>query len=203
MHYRSRAVSKLEYAKFLAASLAHLIVTQRDTAALAVFDSQLRRYIEPSSTMSVVRDIALELERVEPLPRTDVAAILHEFAGRITRRGFVILFSDLLDNIDGFVKGLDHLRFCGHNVIVFHTLDPYELTFPFDGTCRFKGLEKVEQLVTRPKRVREAYLAELEKYLKQIRDACRRSKVDYVLADTSRPVDAVLSAYLMARLQSG
>jgi uncharacterized protein (DUF58 family) len=163
MHYRSGAVSKLEYAKFLAASFAHLIVTQRDTVGLAVFDSELRRYIEPSSTMSVVRDIALELEKIEPLPRTDVAAILHQFAGRITRRGFVVLFSDLLDGVDGFVKGLDHLRFCGHNVIVFHTLDPYELSFPFDGTCRFKGLEKLEQIVTRPKRVREAYLAELEK----------------------------------------
>jgi uncharacterized protein (DUF58 family) len=202
MHYHSGAVSKLEYAKFLAASLAYLIINQQDAVALAVFDAELRRYIEPSSTLSIVRDIALELERVEPLPRTDVAALLHEFAGRIKRRGFVILFSDLLDNIDTFVRGLDHLRFCGHNVIVFHTLDPYELTFPFDGTCRFKGLEEIEQLVTRPKRIREAYLAQLEAYLKQIRDACRRAHVDYVLVDTSRPVDAVLLAHLMARAQS-
>jgi uncharacterized protein (DUF58 family) len=202
MHYHSGAVSKLEYAKFLAASLAYLIVNQQDAVGLAVFDSELRRYVEPSATMSIVRDIALELEHVEPLPRTNIAALLHEFAGRIKRRGFVVLFSDLLDNVDAFIRGLDHLRFCGHNVIVFHTLDPYELTFPFDGTCRFKGLEQIEQLVTRPRRIREAYLAELELYLKQIRDACRRARVDYVLVDTSRPVDAVLLAHLMARAQS-
>jgi uncharacterized protein (DUF58 family) len=107
-----------------------------------------------------------------------------------------------LDNVDDFMKGLNHLQFHGHNVIVFHTLDPYELTFPFDGTCRFKGLEVDEELVTRPKRVREAYMEELDLYLKKIRDACRRTNVDYVLVDTSRPLQEVLTAYLMKRTQS-
>ena len=202
MHYQSGTVSKLEYAKFLAASLAHLIVTQRDMAGLAIFDSELRQYIEPSGRLSVVRDIALELEKVGGEPRTNIAGLLNEFAGRIRRRGFVILISDLLDDVDDFVKGLNHLRFHGHNVIVFHTLDPYELTFPFNGTCKFKGLEVVEELVTRPKRVREIYMEELERYLKKIQTACRHSKVDYVLVDTSRPLDAVLTAYLMARARS-
>jgi uncharacterized protein (DUF58 family) len=199
MHYRSGAVSKLEYAKYLAASLAHLIVTQRDTVGLAVFDSELRRYIEPSGSMMVVRTIAEELEKVEPAPRTNIAALLHEFAGRIARRGFVILFSDLFDHVDEFVKGLDHLRYRGHNVIVFHTLDPYELTFPFDGTVKFRGLEEAEELITRPKRIREAYLEELRKLVEQIRGACERSQVDYVLVDTSKPLDVVLSGFLMAR----
>ena len=202
MNYSSGAVSKLEYAKFMAVSLAHLVVTQRDMAGLAVFDSELRSYIEPSSRSAVVRNMAVELEKVEGQPRTNIASLLHEFAGRIKRRGFVILISDLLDNVDDFVKGLNHLHFCGHNVIVFHTLDPYELTFPFDGTCRFKGLEVTEELVTRPKRVREIYMEELLRYLKKIQDACRKSKVDYVLVDTSRPLDAVLTAYLMARTRS-
>jgi uncharacterized protein (DUF58 family) len=76
------------------------------------------------------------------------------------------------------------------------------LTFPFDGTCRFKGLEVDEELVTRPKRVREAYMEELDLYLKKIRDACRRTNVDYVLVDTSRPLQEVLTAYLMKRTQS-
>lgn len=199
MHYGSGAVSKLEYAKYLAASLAHLIVTQRDTVGLAVFDSELRRYLEPSGSMMVIKNIAEELEKVEPVPRTNIAALLHEFAERITRRGFVILFSDLFDHVDEFVKGLDHLRYRGHNVIVFHTLDPYELTFPFDGTVKFKGLEEVEEIITRPKRVREAYLEELRKLLDQIRGACERSQVDYVLVDTSKPLDVVLSSFLMAR----
>lgn len=199
MHYRSGKVSKLEYAKYLSASLAHLIVTQRDAAGLVVFDSKLRRYIEPSGSLTIVNTIAEELEKVEPVPRTNIAALLHEFAGRITRRGFVLLFSDLFDHVDEFVRGLDHLRFCGHNVIVFHILDPYELTFPFDGTVKFKGLEDASEILTRPRRIRDAYLEELDKLLRTIRKACDRTQVDYVLVDTSKPVDGVISSYLMAR----
>ena len=202
MHYASGAVSKLEYAKFMAASMAYLCVKQRDSVGLGVFDSALRAYVEPKTTMSVVRNIAEELERVEPEPRTDVASILHEFAQRIPRRGFVMLFSDLFDHVDEFVQGLDHLRFKGHNVAVFHILDPAELTFPFDGSLKFKGLELDGEVITQPKRIRGAYLDELRKYLRQIKGACERAHIDYVLVDTSRPVDAVLSAYLIGRIRS-
>jgi len=203
MRYTSASVTKLEYAKFMAASLAYMIVEQRDSVGLAVFDAQLRRYLEPSSTMGVIRDIDRELAEAADVPRTDVAAILHEFARRIPRRGFVIVFSDLFDHVEDFLKGLDHLRFRGHNVVVFHVLDPYELRFPFGGgTWRFEGLEREPEIVTQPKRIRAAYMNELETFLRQIRTACERSHVDYVLVDTSRPIDVVLSAYLISRVHS-
>ena len=201
MHYGSGAVSKLEYAKFMAASLAYLIVEQRDSVGLAVFDDQLREYVEPKSSMSVIRTIAEELEKVRPEPRTDVAALLHEFARRMRRRGFVMLFSDLFDQVDAFLKGLDHLRFRGHNVTVFHVLDPYELEFPFTGTCKFKGLELDGEIATQPRRIRQAYLDELRKLIDRVKSACDRTRIDYVLVDTSRPVDVVLSNYLIARIR--
>src|SRR5579862_6801979 len=199
MHYGSGPVSKLEYAKFMAASLAYLIVEQRDSVGLAVFDSELKQYIAPKSTMSVVRTIAAELEKVMPEPRTNIAALLHEFANRITNRGFVILFSDLLDNVEQFMKGLDHLRYRGHNVIVFHTLDPFELTFPFDGSMKFIGLENDGDVVTQPKRVRAKYLEELQKFLRDVKTSCERRQVDYVLVNTAKPLDEVLSAFLLSR----
>src|SRR5262249_33993302 len=115
------------------------------------------------------------------------------------RRGFVILISDLFDHVDEFVRGLDHLRFRGHNVVVFQTLDSDELNFPFDGTIKFKGLEDLTELITRPKRVRDAYLEELNKLLTQINKACDRSQVDHVLVDTSKPLDVVITGYLTAR----
>jgi len=202
MHFRSGAVSKLEYAKFMAASMAYLCVRQRDSVGLGVFDSELRTYIEPKTTMGVVRTIAEELEKVQGVPRTNVAALLHEFANRIPRRGFVMLFSDLFDHVAEFIQGIDHLRFKGHNVAVFHVLDPAELQFPFDGSCKFLGLEEDGEVVTQPKRIRAAYLEELRKFIQQIRGACERSHVDYVLVDTSKPVDAVLSAYLIGRIRS-
>lgn len=202
MRYASGAVSKLEYAKFMAASLAYLIVKQRDAAGLGVFDGELRAYVEPRTAMSVIRRIAEALEQAHDEPRTDVAGILHEFARRMPRRGFVMLFSDLFDHIEEFLSGLDHLRFRGHNVTVFHILDPAELGFPFDGSCRFKGLENDGQVITQPKRIRAAYLAELRSFLRRIRSACERSHVDYVLVDTSRPVQEVISAYLIGRIRS-
>ena len=199
MHYGSGPVNKLEYAKYMAASLAYLIVEQRDSVGLAVFDSELKQYIAPKSTMSVVRTIASELEKVKPEPRTNIAALLHEFANRITNRGFVILFSDLLDNVEQFMKGLDHLRYRGHNVIVFHVLDPFELTFPFDGSMKFIGLENDGDVVTQPKRVRAKYLEELQKFLRHVKTSCERRQVDYLLVNTAKPLDEVLSAYLLSR----
>lgn len=199
MAYTSGGISKLEYAKYMAACLSYVIVSQRDSAGLGVFDSSLRTYVPPRSTMGIVRNIAEELENVGFEPRTNVAAILHEFATRMPRRGFVILFSDLLDNVEEFLKGLDHLRFRGHNVIVFHVLDPWELTFPFDGTWKFKGLEEDGEVVTQPRRVRAAYMEELQKFLTRIKSACQKKDVDYELVDTSRPVAEVLVAHLIAR----
>lgn len=202
MRYASGKVSKLEYAKVMAASLAYLIVKQRDSVGLAVFDDALRRYVVPKGSVSVIQDISRELDAAQPEPRTDIASQLHEFAMRLKRRGVVMLFSDLFDNVESFVKGLDHLRFQGHNVTVFHVLDPMELTFPFDGTYKFKGLEAVEEILTEPRRIRAAYLDELRKFLLQIREACERSKIDYVLVDTSRPIDEVLSEYLIGGMRS-
>ncbi|MBN1422639.1 MAG: DUF58 domain-containing protein [Planctomycetes bacterium] len=201
MRYRSGAVSKLEYAKFMAASLAFIIAEQRDSVGLAVFDAELRRYIEPKGGKGIIRTIAEELEAADAHPRTDIASLLHEFARRLPRRGVVILFSDLLDHVDEFLRGLDHLRFRGHEVTVFHILDPYELRFPFRGMWRFDGLEEEPAIATQPRRIRAAYLEELAAYLQSIRTACDRSHVDYVLVDTSRPVDVVLAGYLLGRVR--
>lgn len=201
MRYASGQVSKLDYAKYMAACLAYIIVHQRDSVGLAVFDDALRRYVQPKGSTSIIGDIDRELSEAQPEPRTNVGGQLQDFARRLKRRGLVMLFSDLFDNIDGFIKGLDNLKFCGHSVTVFHIMDPYELTFPFYGTYRFKGLEVPEQILTEPRRVRAAYMGELGKFLDAIRAACARSRIDYVLVDTSKPIDEVLSAYLIGRMR--
>ncbi len=200
MRYGSHKVTKLDYAKYMAACLAHLVVRQQDSVGLAVFDDKLRSYIEPKSSPSVIRDIASELDLAKPEPRTNVSAMLHDFAGRLRRRGIVLVFSDLFDSVEGFIKGLNHLRFCGHSVTVFHILDPHELTFPFQGACRFKCLEGMGEVLTDPGRIRTAYLEELEKYLTVVRKACAKAGADHVLVDTSRPIDETLSTYLIKRM---
>lgn len=201
MRYSSHNVTKLDYAKYMAACLAHLIVRQQDSVGLAVFDDKLRCYIEPKSSPRVIRDIATELDLAQPEPRTNVAALLNDFASRLRRRGMVLIFSDLFDSVEEFTKGLNNLHFCGHSVTVFHILDPYELTFPFQGASRFKGLEGADEILTDPGRIRTAYLAELKNYLTMVRKACDKIGIDYVLVDTSRPIDEILTNYLIKRMK--
>jgi len=199
MTYGSGEITKLEYAKFMAASMAYLITDQSDSVGVGVFDGEVQRYVPPKSSKAVINDISREFENAIPQPRTNVGAVLNNFAHRMARRGVVMLFSDMLDNTDAFIKGINHLRYRGHNVVVFHTLDAFEIEFPFKGTSRFVGLEDDGEIVTQPDRLRDNYLKELEVFISGIRDACTKAEVDYVLVNTAEPIEHVLSSYLLQR----
>lgn len=199
MTYGSGKVNKLEYGKFLAASLAYLVLKQRDSVGLSVFDSEVRAYLPPRSAKGIVVEIDRLLRDIEPTPKSAIARQLHHIALMMKRRSFVVLISDLLADVDDILAGLDHLRFDGHNVMVLHTLDPYELEFPFKGTWRFEGLEREEPLTTQPERIREDYLANLNAYLDALRTGSIGANIDYKLVDVSRPVDGVLNEFFSER----
>lgn len=199
MTYRSGKVSKLEYSKYLAAALSYLILKQRDSVGLSVFDSEMRAHLPPRSAMSIILQIEKILKEITPTPKTSIAQQLNDIALQIKRRSFVILISDLFSDVEDIMRGLQRLRFGGHNVIVFHTLDPYELKFPFKGTWQFEGLEGEEELITQPERIREEYLKNLNVFLEKLRSGCIGSGVDYSLVDTSRPLDGLLSEFLETR----
>lgn len=199
MNYGSGKVSKLEYAKFLAASLAYLVLKQRDSVGLSVFDSEVRAYQPPRSAMGVILQIDQILREIVPVPRTTIAKQLHDIALMMKRHSFVILISDLFSDVEDIRAGLDHLRHDGHNVVVLHTLDPYELDFPFEGAWQFDGLEGEEPLTTRPERIRDDYLASFGEYLKELKAGCVASHVDYATVNTSRPLDILLSEFLHQR----
>lgn len=199
MSYTSGAVSKLEYSKYLAATLAYLILNQRDSVGLSVFDSEVRAYLPPRSTMGIILQIEQILREITPTPKSSIAKQLHDIALQIKRRSFVIVISDLLSDVGDIQRGLDHLRFDGHNVVVFHTLDPYELEFPFKGTWRFDGLESDEEVITQPERIRDEYLENLNGFLESLRAGCIGSQVDYTLVNTSHPLDTVLTEFLQRR----
>ncbi len=199
MTFASGNISKLEYAKYMAASLAYLIVDQHDSVGLGVFDNQLRDYVAPKSSTSILLDMSRQLEKVDPQPKTNIGAILEEFANRMSRRGFVVLFSDLFDASEDFIEGINHLRFRGHNVVVFHLLDPHEITFPLKGMWKFVGLEDEGDLVTQPTRVRHNYLQELQAFIDKFKVACGKAGADYVLVNTADPIEQVLTGYLLQR----
>jgi uncharacterized protein (DUF58 family) len=199
MTYGSGKVNKLEYAKYLTASLSYMILNQRDSVSLSIFDSKVRTYIPPSSTMSRILQLDQVLKDLEPTPKESIAKQLHDIALQIKRRSFVILISDLFCDTDDIMKGLDHLRFDGHNVIVLHTLDPYELEFPFNGTWKFEALEDDDELITQPERIRSDYLDSINAYLKELQAACIKSQIDYSLVNTSQALDTVLREFLQRR----
>lgn len=199
MSYGSGKVNKLEYAKFLAASLGYLVLKQRDSVGLSVFDSEVRAYLPPRSAMGIIVQIDRLLREIRPTPKTSIARQLHDIAIMMKRRSFVILISDLFADVADIMAGLDHLRFDGHNVIVFHTLDPFEIEFPFKGTWRFEGLEEEAPLTTQPERIRDDYLASFNEYITALRAGCMGANIDYKTVDTSRPLDAVLNEFFAER----
>ncbi|MDB2525345.1 DUF58 domain-containing protein [Mariniblastus sp.] len=199
MNYASGKVSKLEYAKFLAASLAHIVLKQRDSVGLSIFDSEVRAHLPPRSTMSIILQIDQLLRNIKPVPRSSIAKQLHDIAIMMKRRSVVVVISDLLSDVDDILPGLDHLRFDGHSVVVLHTLDPYELEFPFQGAWCFEGLELEEPVTTQADRIREEYLANFNQYMTKLRDGCAGSQVDYMTVDTSRPPNEVLSEFFFQR----
>ncbi len=199
MNYASGKVSKLEYAKFLSACLAYIVLKQRDSVGLSVFDSEVRAYLPPRSSMSIILEIDRMLREIRPTPRNSIARQLHDITLMMKRRSFVVVVSDFLADVDDVLAGLDHLRFDGHNVAVLHMLDPYEIEFPFTGTWRFEGLEGEEPLTTQPERIRDDYLASFHEYMEALKAGCVASHIDYTTVDTSRPLDAVLSGFFQQR----
>jgi uncharacterized protein (DUF58 family) len=199
MRYGSGTVNKLEYAKFLAASLAYLVLKQRDSVGLSIFDAKVRSYLPPRSSMNIILEIDRLLRDVQSVPRTTISKQLRDIALVMKRRSFVVVISDFFSDIDDIKSGLDHLRFGGHNVVVLHTLDPYEIEFPFKGTWEFIGLELEEPLTTQAERIKEDYLKSFHQYLEEFKTICGGSGVDYCLVNTSRPLDAVLNEFFHER----
>jgi uncharacterized protein (DUF58 family) len=199
MTYASGKVSKLEYAKFLVASLAYIVLKQRDSVGLSVFDTEVRAYLPPRSTMGILVHIDRLLRETKSLPRTTIARQLHDIALMMKRRSFVIVISDFLADLDDVITGLNRLRHDGHNVLLLQTLAPYEIEFPFEGIWRFDGLEQEEPLITQPERIREDYLRNLAAHREALRAGCVADHIDHALVDTSRPLDAVLSQFFFER----
>lgn len=199
MTYASGKVSKLEYAKFLAASIAYMVLKQRDSVGLSVFDSEVRNYMPPRSSMNVILEIDRMLRVTKPIPKTTIAKQLNDIAMMMKRRSFVVLISDLFSDVDDIMAGLDSLKFAGHNVVVIQTLDAYELEFPFKGTWRFEGLEGEEPLTTETDRMKDAYMSGLNAFLETMRTRCLGSGIDFTIANTKVPLDVLLSEIIHKR----
>jgi uncharacterized protein (DUF58 family) len=202
MGYGSHGITKLQYASVLAASLAYLMNRQRDAVGLTAFDETIVDMVRPSARPGHLHSILLTLDRMKLGRRTDVSKPLHLLANGIVKRGMVVLISDLLDDPQRVVDGLRHFRFRGTDVIVFHVMDPDELTFPFERASRFRDLEGGGEVMAVPALVRQQYLEALNGALDTYRRELGGAGIDYRLLNTSEPLEFALMAYLSTRGRS-
>ena len=202
MGYGSGGITKFEYAACLAASLAYLMNRQRDGAGLTAFDDRIVTALPASTRPGHLRQLLIALDRLELGSRTNVSKPLHRLADSLTRRGMVVLISDLLDDPDAVIRGLRHFHYRGSDVIVFHVLDPDELEFPFERTTRFEDLETNEEVMAVPGMVRSHYLKQITGLIDRYRRELGASGIDYQLLSTKQPLEMALLAYLSTRART-
>ena len=199
MAYGSGAMTKFEYGACLAASLAYLMNRQRDAVGLMAFDERIVSLLPASARPGHLRALLVTLDRLQLGRETHMSKPLQQLCDALTKRGMVVLISDLLDDPESVVRGLRHFQFRGADVVVFHVLDPHELEFPFDRATRFEDLETDEEIVAVPAAVRSHYLKGIRGLIDRYRRELGAAGIEYNLLNTAQPLELALLAYLSTR----
>ena len=203
MNYTSNKISKLEYAKLISASLGYLMLKQQDAVGLTLFDDRIRVNIPARSKRSHLNVILSKMEKIKAGPETRMAPVLHSTAEVIKKRGLIILISDLFDNQEEVLSGLQHFRYKGHEVIVFHIMDPQEMKLDFSQRTRFRDMESGEEIITDPWHIQKDYQRDMEQFCNNYKIQCRQNNIDYVQLATDSSLDMALSEYLLKRKRMG
>jgi uncharacterized protein (DUF58 family) len=203
MAYRGqRPMTKFEYGACLAASLAYLMNRQRDGVGLTAFDESIVTMLPSSSRSGHLRAVLLTLDRLTLGRQTNVSKPLHQLADSLSKRGMVVLISDLLDDPESVIRGLKHFQYRGTDVIVFHILDPDEIEFPFERTTRFEDLETSEEVSAVPGAVRSHYRQAMASLIERYRRELGAAGIDYQLLRTNQPLEIALMSYLSTRARA-
>jgi uncharacterized protein (DUF58 family) len=200
MNYKSHSVNKMDYSRYIAASLFYLAIKdQRDAAGLIVFDDEVRNYIRPSTRQGQLQRLLAGLELAEPRARTDFTKPLFHFQEFLRRRGLVVMISDFYDSPEKIVRTVEPLRFHGNEVVLFHVLDPKELQLDLNEPAILVDLETQERLEVTPEYTRNEYRQKMDAHIADLRDRTRAAGMDYYLLVTDRPLDGALREYLTIR----
>jgi uncharacterized protein (DUF58 family) len=204
MKYSSHAVTKMDYARYMAASLLYLSIhNQRDPAGLIVFDDEVRNYIRPSTRQGQLYRLMAGLEQAEPAARTDFGKPMKHFQEFLRRRGIVLVISDFYEQPETIVKAIEPLRFHGSEVVLFHVLDPKEIYPELKGPSILVDLETDQKLEVIPDYVKTQYRAKMDDHLEQMKERTQAAGMGYHLLTTDKPLDRALTEYLSLRQTRG
>ncbi|HEV3481913.1 MAG TPA: DUF58 domain-containing protein [Candidatus Acidoferrales bacterium] len=200
MTYTSHGVTKMDYARFMAASLFYLAIhNQRDAAGLIVFDDEVRNYIRPSTRRGQLNRLLSGLELAEARARTDFAKPLHHFQQFLRRRGVVLIISDFFEAPQKIVRTIEPLRFHGNEVVLFHVLDPKEMRPELGEPAILVDLETQQRIEVTPEYAKNEYRAKMDAHIAELRERAQGAGMDYFLLVTDRPLDGALAEYLTIR----
>jgi uncharacterized protein (DUF58 family) len=194
-------VDKLTYGGLLAASLSYLMIRQQDAVGLCLFDDAVRALTPHRSVRKHLFYLLSTLEHIEPGEKTQISSTLHTVAERVKRRGLVVLISDLMDRPEDVLMGLKHFRHRGHEVIVFHVLDPRELDLEYRDEIEFQDMETAKKLRVEPAFIKEQYSEDIQAWIRTLDRGCKTHQIDYNLLSTETSFDHALTAYLNKRVR--
>ena len=201
MSFSSNNISKFEYAQMLAAALSYLIINQRDSLGLHVFDSKIRQSISPKSTKNHLNTILSIMDQMKIGDQTNISHILHMGAEKIKKKGLIILLSDLFDSSDKVINSLKHLRYYNHEVLVFHILDKQEIELNYNEKIIFEDLENSNQIVTNPWQIKKSYKKEMQDRIQYFKTECSKLNISYNLFLTDQLLDTAIYQFLNKRKQ--
>ncbi len=199
MGFQSHALSKLDYARFLAASLAYFSTRQKDATGLVVFDTSIRQHLPARTSGRHLPALLHQLEQMTPRGQTDLASVLEDFSRLIPKRNLVILISDFYQDIERLTRALRFFHHRGNDTILFHLLDPEELGLPYEKSYTLTDMENLEELPYVPEESRSRYLGLLQEHVEALRRECLGVSMDYQLLNTNQPLDQALYRYLSVR----
>src|SRR5579859_7092385 len=203
MEYGSLSYTKAQYANTLAATLAYFLYLQGDAVGLLTFDEQIRAYLPARHRPGHLRHLMLKLEQPAAGAATDLAAPLQRIVKTVKKRALLVLVSDLLGSVGTLEKDLTALAACGHEIMLFHLLDPAELNFAFNKAVMFQDVESGRQLFIDPASARKDYLKRLEAHNAGIQSICQGLGIGYRRFGTDRPLELALFDFLRERMQRG
>jgi uncharacterized protein (DUF58 family) len=196
----SSSVSKLQYAQFLAASIAYLLNKQQDAVGLVAFDQKIHTHVPARNRTGHMRTIFGHLSNLQAGGETKLAPSLHQLAEILTRRGIVVIISDFYDEPERLKEAFQHLRFKGHDMVAFHVLDQNELDFSFDEpVLLLEDAETQEQMPVLPDVVMKGYRERMRRHVNEMQECTAANHVDYEMITTGQPLDYALFSFLSRR----
>ena len=199
MGFGTVGISKLEYARRIAAALGQLAVLQGDAVGLACVAGGIIRNIPPRRNPSHLMAVFDVLEETEPQGQTQLVSVLHELAERISQRALVVVISDLFVEPEELRSCFQHLRFRHHDTAVFHLLDPQEIAFDFRRPMRFLDMEGGPSIFAEPNEIAERYQKAIGGYLEGLLTVVRESAVDYHRVSIDESYEQLLIRFLVGR----